>query len=54
MSRIKAKKRLRTVLFYICAAIVLAVLFVNKRAVFAALISFLNVLAEAFDSLAGR
>jgi len=54
MSRTKRKRELRTTAFYICAVVVLALLFINRGSIFAALIGFLNMLAETYDSLAGR
>jgi uncharacterized membrane protein len=54
MSKIKRKRGLRRVVFYACASVVLALVFMYRLSIFAALISFLNMLAETYDSLAGR
>ena len=54
MSRIKRNRGLRRVVFYTCAVVVLALVYVYRLSIFAALIAFLNMLAETYDSLAGR
>lgn len=54
MGRIGAKKRFREILFWICATIIVALLLINRTSIWLAAVSFLNTLAEAYDSLAGR
>ncbi|MBI5116343.1 hypothetical protein HZA56_07695 [Candidatus Poribacteria bacterium] len=54
MSRITAKRKLRTTIFYVCAAIVIAALYVYRSSIWLAAISFLNTVVEFYDSLSGR
>ena len=53
MSSVSRKKRVRSVIFYISAAIVLALLWLFKTQIFMMTISFLNLISEAFDTVGG-
>ena len=53
MSSVSRKKRVRAVVFYICAAIALALLWMYKTQIFMMTVSFLNSISEAFDTVGG-
>lgn len=54
MGRAGRKRAARTTIFYICALIAVALVWMNKSSIWLGIIVFFNALAEAFDSLAGK
>ena len=54
MSRIRKKRRVPTVVFYVCAVVAVALLWMYKTSIWVGTIVFLNSLVETLDSLAGK
>ena len=54
MSRISKKRRVSTLVFYVCAVVAVALLWMYRTSIWLGAIVFLNSLVEIFDSLAGR
>jgi hypothetical protein len=54
MSRISKKRKMSTLVFYACAVVAVALLWMYKTSIWVATIVFLNSLVETFDSLAGK
>ena len=54
MSKAGRKRASRTVVFYVGAFVAVALVWMNKNAIWMGFIVFLDALAESFDSLAGN
>lgn len=54
MTRIKAKRTLRTLIFYVCVVVVAVILFSYKSSIAVGVVKLLNSLAETYNSLIGR
>jgi hypothetical protein len=54
MSHISRKNNLRNVIFYICGAAALALLWMHGDSIWLGTIKVLNSLAETFDKLSGK
>jgi hypothetical protein len=54
VTRIKAKRTLRTLIFYVCVVVVAVILFSYKSSIAVGVVKLLNSLAETYNSLIGR
>ena len=54
MSRISKKRKVTTLVYYVCAIVAVALLWMHKTSIWVGTIVFLNSLVETFDSLAGK
>jgi len=53
MSKAGRKRTVRALVFYVCAFVAVALVWINKSSIWMGVIVFLNNVAELFDSLAG-
>jgi hypothetical protein len=53
MSRIARKRKAGTFVFYACVAIVAALLWMYRMSIMLGIVSFLNSVINAYDSLSG-
>jgi len=53
MSKAGRKRTVRTLVFYVCAFVAVALVWINRSPIWMSVIVFLNDVAELFDSLAG-
>lgn len=54
VSRIKTKRMLRTLIFYVCVGAVVTALYLSRSSITVGFVKLLNSLAETYNSLIGR